>query len=366
MSKGSPPLPEFAHKETKELRDRLPVVEVSNEVIWVNPEIQAPFDMKEGESTKLGVFISNENQERSIGTAQGHGRTGIFGKVIFEDVQGRHYRDVDAKGIGHVRYNSISGHSEASEFYDRTEGPYSSSNPGMLGLMDRSVALKDASMAEELLSHGVRTYRVIGITKLNELIAQSQDIFEGGRREEKISVTNAKQRQMINEAIDPVVEVRAFGTRARIQDKNEDGVLSDAIELVRQELNLSPEQFQVKEFIHWYAETLGTNVGRLHKQKLTHGYLSEHNLTLDCRIVDLDSIKTEQEMPDLKHIPLHPADSKEILMVPKAQMPYVHDFLTAYATLTSLDYSHVVDAVYEDAYRRALQEKDPPPLPKSV
>lgn len=50
---GPPPVP-------FETWDRLPLVEVSNEVIWTNPEIRTPFNMKEGASTKLGIFVSNE------------------------------------------------------------------------------------------------------------------------------------------------------------------------------------------------------------------------------------------------------------------------------------------------------------------
>lgn len=363
MAEGPPPLPtevEPIQPKKIESRDRLPIVEVSNEVFWVNQEVKAPFDMKEGEPTKLGVFISNESQERSIGTVMNHGRTGILGKVIFEDTLGRKYRDVDAKGIGHVGYNTAL-YPEAKEFYDRTAGPYASSNPGGLGLMDRSVALKDASMAEELLSHGIRTYRVIGITKLNELIVQVPD-GSGNLKEEKISIAEAKQRKMIAENIEPVVEVRAFGTRARVQDVNEGTAYSDAIKLVRQELDIPYEEFQSKEYLHWYAQMLGTSVGRLHKQKLTHGFLTPHNLTLDCRIVDLDSIKMQQDVPDLSIVTSSsPQDKVDI-----CQESYVADFERALGTLNSLDYSHVLDSIYTEAYRKAVLEAVPPPLPKSA
>ncbi|GEM_PF-2126747 len=283
-------------------KDRLPVAEVSNEVIWINPEIRAPFDMKEGESTKLGVFVSNVEQRRSIGTVERHGRTGIFGAVIFEDAQGRRYRDVDGKGLGNIGYDvSDSGNwldagtPRAKSFHD--VALLAQAGPGEFGLMDRSVALKDASMAEEFLARGIRTYRVIGVTKLKELIVQT----ESG--EEKISVDEAKQRGFVADNVEPVVEVRAFGTRARLQDiENDNGadLLTDAQKLVQKETGVSPEKFTLKDYLEWFAKSLGESLGRMHKAGFTHGYLTRHNLTLDCRIIDLDSIEFQSEKPNIR------------------------------------------------------------------
>ena len=45
-----------------------------------------------------------------------------------------------------------------------------------------------------------------------------------------------------------------------------------------------------KEYFEWFAKTLGENVGIMHRNGWTHRYLSSHNVTLDCRIVDLDSV----------------------------------------------------------------------------
>ena len=314
---GPPPLPPETLRESQ---DRLSTVEVSNEVVWVNPEIKAPFDMKEGEPTKLGVFISNEPQRRSIQTAEGHGRTGVFGKVIFEDTQGRRYRDVDAKGIGHVKYDQTIVGPRAEKFQTTGRGPYSALDPGERGIMDRSVALKDASMAEEFLSHGIRTYRVIGITKLNEVIAQTDS------GEERMTIENAKEKNLIPHGVEPAVEVRAFGTRARVNDalleaerkflteyrdtKNEGpinalNIIRDAQNFVAQELNdtVKPHQFDVsqkEQYLAWFASALGTNVGRMHKLKFSHGYLTAHNITLDCRIVDLDSVESHSEEPNIR------------------------------------------------------------------
>lgn len=350
---GPPPVP-------FETWDRLPLAEVLNEVIWTNPEIRAPFDMKEGAPTKLGIFVSNEKQERSIKTADRHGRTGVEGAVIFEDVQGRKYRDVDAKGIGHIWYNPQTDRPQALNFRDTNANPNADAEPGEFGLMDRSVALKDASMAEEFLSQGIRTYRVIGITKLNELIAQ-------GDKEEKVSITEAKQRKLITENIEPVVEIRAFGTRARLQDIELDGglvLLYDAQTLVRKELGITSEQFELKDYLKWLASTLGTNVARMHKRGFIHGYLTRHNITLDCRIVDLDSVKLLQEKPDIrvflekneeeyKHTPQgkYKEDVNDASHALKA-------FLTNIENITNLEpiTDESLVRIFEDAYFDTLRE----------
>jgi len=44
--------------------------------------------------------------------------------------------------------------------------------------------------------------------------------------------------------------------------------------------------------LEWFAKTLGENLAKLHNAGYFHGYVSEHNVTLDGCIVDLDSVDT--------------------------------------------------------------------------
>ena len=59
-------------------------------------------------------------------------------------------------------------------------------------------------------------------------------------------------------------------------------------------------------YLFWFAETLGKNVGLLHAHHYSHNYLSPHNITLDARIVDLDSVvsfarASEEEKMEVKN-----------------------------------------------------------------
>ena len=60
--------------------------------------------------------------------------------------------------------------------------------------------------------------------------------------------------------------------------------------MVAQELGRDPNEFNEWEYLRWFSRTLAENVARMHKAGFIHGYLTGHNITLDCRIVDLDSV----------------------------------------------------------------------------
>lgn len=102
-----------------------------------------------------------------------------------------------------------------------------------------------------------------------------------------------------------MVEIRGFGTKARIgdilskpadmiEDKKKEIkelLLEDAKKLVSQELGRENNPLTDQEYLEWFAETLGENVGLMHKNGWVHGFLHDHNITLDCRIADLGSVK---------------------------------------------------------------------------
>lgn len=81
---------------------------VKNKTVLVNPHFpNAPFNFKEGESARLGLFA---DKKASIGETGmileprlGHKRSISLGSVSFTDDQGRIYNEVDLKGIGYVQ-----------------------------------------------------------------------------------------------------------------------------------------------------------------------------------------------------------------------------------------------------------------------
>ena len=278
----------------------LPAVEVKNEVVWVNDKVAMPFVFEEGKPSKLGIFFTPKPKEGepifSLGVTDEHFRSGNLGKVIFQDKENpkRVYRDVDLKGVG----GFIKENKElvVDPLYEdtRKRTPY---GKGIWGIMNAFPAEYDRDMSEKLIALGLRTHRVLAIIRLKELVGPDGN---------KISLKKAAEKGYIKTTTKPVVEVRAFGTKNRINDLflvNGDGrkveaLLKDSKQIVAKERNLNPESFSTEDYLRWFAETLGQQVATLHKNSYSHGFLTAHNLTLDCSLVDLDSVEPLEGMGD--------------------------------------------------------------------
>lgn len=281
----------------------LPAVEVRNTVIFVNPEIEAPFKLEEGESAKLGLFLTPQvgTEDKKIGLeiAEGHGRSAILGRAVFKDKQGRIYRDIDLKGSGFSQKNRVMSVAKRHEQQEAS------------GLLRLSSAYHDKDMAEAFLQAGIRTHRVIAIISLKEIIDENG---------EKISLGDARGRGIISESIQPVISVRAYGTKYRLHEfiggffflnreergqliRSNQPILNDAIAMVAQELGKDPSKFTVDKYLRWLAKTVGQQVGKMHKNGWYHNYLTEHNITLDGRITDLDSVGWLASLANLKGEP---------------------------------------------------------------
>jgi hypothetical protein len=290
------------NKETSEPKDTLLLFEkVKNKVAYVNDEINAPLKLEKGEESPLGLFakaaFDKEHElkpdEQRLESWPEHHRSALLGKVIFNDKDGRLYRDIDVKGIGYINRNQVlepgkrySTIGEIPKIYMGT-GEYG-------GFLKREEAFDEHIAQEKLLEAGVRTGRTLAIIDIEEIV------FNG----EKFSLDEARAKKIIrpdyDDVIDPVIEVRAFGTKARIRDiceskkenKNKElkkFLLEDAKKLVSQETgkDLSLD----KSYLKWFAKTLGENVALMHKNGLRHRYLGDHNITLDCRIVDTCNVR---------------------------------------------------------------------------
>ena len=296
---------------------------VENEVLRVNPNVYLPLKLEEGRPSPLGLFLKSamvsnisrvlpEYQKLEVWPGQEHRRTALLGRVIFKDKEGRPYRDIDLKGIGHIEKGKI----QLPKISERVGAVY--------GLREKEYAIEEYELAELLLSKGIRTNRILAIVELKDLIV-------GG---EKISLKEARKRGIIPRAFTPVIEIRGFGTCARIDDlitvelsmwergireslrklghlltptekeypldekrgENEKSIkrgkilLEDAIKLVSQELNRESSPLSPEEYLQWFAQTLGKNVGLMHREGFAHNNLITNNITLDCRIIDLDTV----------------------------------------------------------------------------
>lgn len=277
-------------------KETLPATEVANTVLWINPAFKGrlPIDLVEGKQTKLGMFFTVQKADggdRNLvimpETESEAGRSGLIGSFIFEDESGIIYRDLDAKGVGHFSYKG------ENKFAVAEVHPRPQKSKEAWGLMDWGYAITDREFSEKFVAAGIRTHRVVAIIRLEEII------FRG----EKISVKKCKETGIIPKALNPVVEIRAFGTKERVayllpSAKTERTLraLEDARKMVAQELGEDPERFSLHDYFEWFSKTLGVQIGKLKKHGFIHRFLTEQNITLDCRIVDLDSIITEEEV----------------------------------------------------------------------
>jgi hypothetical protein len=289
-------------------KETLPAVEVKNHVTWINPNFpELPFDIQEGKPTKLSMFLmpspadGEKIQHREV--SRHHLRSGIVGRVVFRDKTGLLYRDVDAKGSGRLQWSESDINKLVVMPIEKRQ-----SEPGEYGgLLEASAAKTDAEMAEYLSGIGVRTHRALAISALEELIDKDG---------KKISLDEARKEKIISEEFQPVIEARAFGTKARIGEirtrddasprmrKRSGLLLEDAQVLVAQELGKSTEEFGREEYLEWIADTLGHNLALIHNDGWWCQYLGMgHNVTLDGRFTDFDSLeKVEDEDPGSREV----------------------------------------------------------------
>ena len=333
----------------------LPAVEVRNRVRHVNPAFkEAPFRLQEGEPTPLGLFFTPDEQTHDhsevkhmvIAPEWRSGRAGSLHPIIFRDTDGNVYRDVDIKGMG--AFKRVEEGKDSFIVHEPRPMEKEVTYASTYGILDRRVAEYDEKRSEELIRAGIRTYRIIGIADLKEVINKDG---------EKISINEAKKQGLIPDFMEPALEFRAYGTRERIEylrDKTERSRLAieDAKKMVAVELGRKPEDFSTNEYAQWYTKTLGQQLAKLKKYGLYHGYLHYHNLTLDCRIVDLDSVNELAEVSKQKNESeesLHEYDIHGALM----NLMELWDYLGLEEKEKTLCFD-----LYEEAYEQELKHKE--------
>lgn len=271
----------LGNTEEAGLEKKLPAIEVKNEVVWVNNDVEMPFNFEEDKPSKIGVFLTPGPNEKEpifhVRVMDNHFRSALLGKVIFKDKEGNLYRDVDIKGMGPISFEDLTVKSiEAGSARNVSKGktPW--------GFLDWGFAETDRDMSELFIKQGLRTHRALAIIRLDEIVVED---------EEKMSVSKARRLGYIKYTTEPVIEVRAFGTKARIADAKNRFLFEDAKHMVAQELGENPHDFTDEKYLKWFSKTLGKQVAIIHNAGFIHGYLTDHNITLDCRVVDLDSVK---------------------------------------------------------------------------
>lgn len=285
-------------KAIEATRETLPAISIKNHVEWVNPDIDYPFTLKEGEPANLGLFLSSEvpqgESSKSIEIEPNHGRSGLLRRIIFaekkqQDGSRQLFRDVNIKGLGNIGYH-IKKLSRAVKYQVDDVKMKENGSGDSQGILNSEDAYRDMEMSETFHGYGIRTHRVVAIIALEEIINKG----------ERISIHEAKERGLITENIKPVLEIRAFGTQARLMDAfsnlkpegKRNLLIDDARILVAKEIREDPLKFDRMMYAKWLAKTVGKNLALMHTHGWTHGYLIQgHNITLDGCFTDFDSVE---------------------------------------------------------------------------
>ena len=333
----------------------LPVESVKNTVVWVNPAFpEAPLKLRLGRPTELGVFFTptvqkdgKESKNLKISPEWSEGRSGLLGSVIFQDKNGKLYRDVDLKGVGFFR--DVFGKYKVAELKKDKSNPLSAA-----GLMDYQLALRDQSYSEKLNKAGIRTHRVLAIVDLEEVV------MGDGR---KVSIEEIKHRGLISKKMRPVIEIRAFGTKDRIDFLNDrrlgESAIEDAKKIIAQEQGKDVKKISDEGYLRWFAKKLGEQIAKLRNLGLSHNYLQVHNITLDCRIVDLDSVDSAKVRAGEEKRPEKDVFDEDFFAARESL-----EFLANKVLSTkNIEHSHmytIIDfllKIYEAYYKKELQSK---------
>ncbi len=259
-------------------RPSLPAEQVANVVEYVNEDIMSPFVFEVGKPTNLALFLTSQSPAHPrLFVRSRHNRSASFPQMTFRSRKGTIYHEVDLKGCGFV-HDSLDSVGRISL----------SGTPGdeySYGLCYGSAAHHDVAMERELNAAHIRTHTTLAITRIEEII-QDGDI---------LNVKSAQAGGLIAPGEYPVIQIRAFPIKTRIQDLDEGGPEEVRADIDRAkrivEVEIGRRQMTDTQYLKWFANQLARQIARMHASGYMHGYLTGHNITLDCRIVDLDSVQ---------------------------------------------------------------------------
>ena len=294
------------------------VEQVRNEVVRTNESFPDFRDLPQESLNDFAYFAVDSNAPETDTTTYadfrpGHNRSLLWSRSEFVDSDGTKFRDLNIKGTGYVRLDSfrvLHPKKEILEPRPIEERANFSGGPveGYSGLMSLEDATIDYEMGEKLAGLGIRASRGIAIIKLNEIYLPGEGMVS-------MDELHSGNPPRIREDFVPVVYVRAMGTDIRgndfsdpsplvkradpswLREKNKSALL-DAVAMVESERGMEKGTLTLDAYTEWFAQTLGANIAKLHSNGLCHDSLTNNeyndfmpqNVTLDCRIVDLDSV----------------------------------------------------------------------------
>jgi hypothetical protein len=281
-------------------------VPAANTVVDINPEFREQLGLSEGDSSSLiQIFSSKEEAGVLYGAEQFHYRVGNIDRTFVTDKNGLRWEDIDVKSPGRLETNGrIQDVSVQLVGWER-QAASRSRQAKIWGGNDLESAHHSFEYQRILEDLGVRTYKSLFVTRLNEWFYKGKKVpvSEIPVVQEHTPVPHLEDA--LPEEFVLAAEVRACRTKTRMQAvvdtmptlsarrKTTLRAVDRARELVAEEQGLST--LSVEDYLDWFVFAHGRNIGRMHAGGLTHGFLHPGNITLDCRILDLDSMQTFEE-----------------------------------------------------------------------
>lgn len=284
---------------------RFLTVPVSNEVTDINPEFQKQLDLDVGQSSGL-VRLWSEEEERGVllGAEARHNRTANIDNTFVTDSQGLRWGDIDIKSPG---LTEIGVGDDDVQLFPWERMPETEFAEAKIWGGNDLESARHAFRYQHILEHlGVRTYKSLFVTKLNEWMYHGKKVPISQIPVVPRDAEVKGHEDGIPDGFSLAAEVRACRTKTRMQSilETRTGVqesvekikreIDRARELVSEEMGLST--LSVEDYLDWFVTSYGRNLGIMHAAGLTHRFMHAGNITLDCRIVDLDSVSYFSEI----------------------------------------------------------------------
>jgi hypothetical protein len=251
-----------------------PTVKVKNEVLWINPKLDLPFKLKEGEPSSLGVFVVSSDTHTDCNIRVGidgfHGRSVYLGRFkIPPSSEGIIYRDVDLKGAGYIELNFRDKDPKVLPISIRD-------NESTHGLWRIEKGQREIGITEDLTKEKARTNRIAALIALYEIALPDGN---------KLTINQAKDQGLIHQDETPVIGVRVSRLRDRMSHPymRRFEVITDAKKIVEEELGYL---LSWQEYLMWFSSTMGTNLATVHKADYWHGSPDSHNISPVAEILD--------------------------------------------------------------------------------
>lgn len=248
---------------------------VKNKVVWATRQVRFPFRVQVGKSTPLGVFSIPSSRGIKLANfdyADLLSRSFFFWKpVVYGDTHGNVYRWLRLKGVGLIRRKNVAQYPmELPHSIPRGKRRYQDN----LGIVEGTNAAYTRKVSEKFLRAGIRITPEIAHIKLFQYPV------------EKAGET--RSYELFLKYLDPHVVLTAFGCLGKVADAPNRALLEKAVRTVKSELGR--KRFSKGDYLHWFACTFAENLAKTHSRGWLHNNITSHNVTLDARITDFDTV----------------------------------------------------------------------------